>query len=109
MQTRQHIDGTPGLKSIPILGALFRSRDYLQNQTELVVIVTPYVVDPVTEKQLNTPMDRPECRDRQPDDTAWAAQQNVRRAGQLSERRLSRPGWLHRRVELWRVRCGIRL
>lgn len=56
--TRQHIDGTPGLKSIPVLGALFRSRDYIQNQTELVVIVTPYLVDPVSLKQLNTPMDR---------------------------------------------------
>jgi pilus assembly protein CpaC len=56
--TRQNIDGTPGLKSIPVLGALFRSRDYIQNQTELVVIVTPYVVDPVSQKQLNTPMDR---------------------------------------------------
>jgi pilus assembly protein CpaC len=56
--TRQNIDGTPGLKSIPVLGALFRSRDYVQNQTELVVIVTPYVVDPVSQKQLNTPMDR---------------------------------------------------
>jgi len=57
-QTRQNIDGTPGLKSIPVLGALFRSRDYIQNQTELVVIVTPYVVDPVSKKQLNTPLDR---------------------------------------------------
>jgi pilus assembly protein CpaC len=56
--TRQNIDGTPGLKSIPVLGALFRSRDYIQNQTELVVIVTPYVVDPVSQKQLVTPGDR---------------------------------------------------
>ena len=56
--TRQHVDGTPGLKNIPVLGALFRSRDYIQNQTELVVIVTPYIVDPVNQKQLNTPMDR---------------------------------------------------
>jgi pilus assembly protein CpaC len=56
--TRQNIDGTPGLKSIPVLGALFRSRDYIQNQTELVVIVTPYVVDPVTQKQLVLPTDR---------------------------------------------------
>ncbi|MFO0993550.1 MAG: type II and III secretion system protein family protein [Hyphomicrobiales bacterium] len=56
--TRQNIDGTPGLKNIPVLGALFRSRDFIQNQTELVVIVTPYVVDPVNQKQLATPMDR---------------------------------------------------
>jgi pilus assembly protein CpaC len=55
--TRQNIDGTPGLKNLPILGALFRSRDFIQNQTELVVIVTPYVVDPVNEKQLAMPTD----------------------------------------------------
>jgi pilus assembly protein CpaC len=56
-QTKQQINGTPGLKNLPILGALFRSRDYLSNQTELVVIVTPFIVDPVSDKQLATPMD----------------------------------------------------
>jgi pilus assembly protein CpaC len=56
--TRQNIDGTPGLKNVPVLGALFRSRDYIQNQTELVVIVTPYVVDPTSNKQITTPLDR---------------------------------------------------
>ena len=55
--TRQLVDGTPGLKKLPILGALFRSRDYINNQTELVVIVTPYLVGSVAEKQLNTPVD----------------------------------------------------
>jgi pilus assembly protein CpaC len=55
--TRQSIDGTPGLRKLPILGALFRSRDYAQNQTELVVIVTPYLVGSVAEKQLATPAD----------------------------------------------------
>ena len=56
--TRQPIDGTPGLKKLPVLGALFRSRDYTSNQTELVVIVTPYLVGSVAEKQLATPADR---------------------------------------------------
>lgn len=56
--TRQLVDGTPGLKKLPVLGALFRSRDYKQNQTELVVIVTPYLVGSVTERQLSTPLDR---------------------------------------------------
>ncbi len=56
--TRQLVDGTPGLKKLPVLGALFRSRDYTQNQTELVVIVTPYLVGSVAEKQLATPIDR---------------------------------------------------
>ncbi len=55
--TRQLVDGTPGLKKLPVLGALFRSRDYTSNQTELVVIVTPYLVGSVAEKQLNTPAD----------------------------------------------------
>jgi pilus assembly protein CpaC len=55
---RQTIDATPGLKKLPVLGALFRSRDYTNDQTELVVIVTPYLVGSVTEKQLSTPVDR---------------------------------------------------
>ena len=56
--TRQQIDATPGLKKLPVLGALFRSRDYTSNETELVVIVTPYLVGSVAEKQLSTPADR---------------------------------------------------
>lgn len=56
--TRQLVDGTPGLKKLPVLGALFRSRDYKHNQTELVVIVTPYLVGSVAERQLSTPVDR---------------------------------------------------
>ena len=56
--TRQTIEGTPGLKKLPVLGALFRSRDFVSNQSELVVIVTPYLVGSVAEKQLSTPVDR---------------------------------------------------
>ena len=56
--TDQQINGTPGLKDLPVLGALFRSRAFAKNQTELVVIVTPYMVNPVNEKQLATPADR---------------------------------------------------
>jgi pilus assembly protein CpaC len=52
---RTDITGTPGLKDLPILGALFRSRDFQQNQSELVVIVTPYVVNPVQEEELALP------------------------------------------------------
>jgi pilus assembly protein CpaC len=54
---RADITGTPGLKDLPILGVLFRSRDFQQNQTELVVIVTPYIVNPVNEQQLAMPTD----------------------------------------------------
>ncbi|MDE2384158.1 MAG: type II and III secretion system protein family protein [Alphaproteobacteria bacterium] len=53
--TRQTINGTPGLKKIPVLGALFRSREFISNQTELVVLVTPHIVRSVAQKQLEVP------------------------------------------------------
>lgn len=53
--TRQTVNGTPGLKKLPILGALFRSRDFINNQTELVVMVTPHIVRSVAQKQLESP------------------------------------------------------
>ena len=56
--TKQSMAGLPGAKNLPVLGALFRSRDYLKNETELVVIVTPYLVNSVNEKQLAMPTDR---------------------------------------------------
>lgn len=55
---RQDINGIPGMKDVPILGTLFRSRDYQRNETELVVMVTPIIVKPVSEKQIATPLDR---------------------------------------------------
>ena len=56
-QTKQAINGLPGLDSLPILGALFRSQDFVNNQTELMVIVTPYVVRAVAQKELSRPDD----------------------------------------------------
>ena len=56
--TRQSINGVPGVKSLPILGALFRSRDFASKRTELMIMVTPYIVTPVNEKQFVTPVDR---------------------------------------------------
>jgi pilus assembly protein CpaC len=56
-QTKQQINGVPGLMQLPILGSLFKSRDYINNQTELMVIVTPYVVRAVAQKQLSRPDD----------------------------------------------------
>jgi pilus assembly protein CpaC len=41
------IDKTPGLGDVPVLGALFRSNGWKRNETELVVIITPYLVKPV--------------------------------------------------------------
>lgn len=56
-ETRQNLDGVPGVQNVPVLGALFRSRDYENQETELVVIVTPYLVDPVNGRNLQTPAD----------------------------------------------------
>ena len=53
--TRQNINGTPGLKKLPILGNLFRSREFISNETELVVIVTPYLVKSTALNALVTP------------------------------------------------------
>lgn len=56
-ESRQSIDGTPGLKDVPGLGAAFRNRDDLTSQQELVIIVTPYLVDPTHPDKLQTPID----------------------------------------------------
>jgi pilus assembly protein CpaC len=56
-QTKQAINGLPGLSTLPVLGTLFRSRDYVNNQTELMVIVTPYIVRAVAPKDLSRPDD----------------------------------------------------
>jgi pilus assembly protein CpaC len=56
-QTKQDITGFPGLMQLPVLGTLFKSRDYLNNLTELVVLVTPYIVRAVAEKNLSRPDD----------------------------------------------------
>ena len=56
--TKQNLNGIPGIKDVPILGTLFRSRDFENEETELVVIITPYIVDPVARDQLSAPDDR---------------------------------------------------
>jgi len=56
-QTKQAINGLPGLQQVPVLGTLFRSRDYVNHQSELMVLVTPYVVRAVAQKQLSKPDD----------------------------------------------------
>ena len=56
-QTKQAINGMPGVDQIPIFGQLFRSQDYINRQTELMVIVTPYVVRAVAQKELSRPDD----------------------------------------------------
>ena len=55
--TKGNIDAFPGLKDMPVLGALFRSRDFQNNETELVVIASAYLVDPTHESKLAMPTD----------------------------------------------------
>lgn len=62
---RDTITKYPWLGDIPILGALFRSNDFKQNNSELVIIVTPYVVEPTSTAEQSTPIDNL----REPSDT----------------------------------------
>ncbi len=54
---RENIDKVPGIDQIPIMGALARSRDFLSNQTELVIIATVHLVRPTSRDRLQTPVD----------------------------------------------------
>jgi pilus assembly protein CpaC len=53
----QNIQKFPGLGNVPVIGALFRSDKFERNESELVVIVTPYIVRPVSDKRLLAPTD----------------------------------------------------
>lgn len=55
--TKQDIDRFPALGQMPVLGALFRSRDFQNNETELVVLASAYLVDPTHESKLAAPTD----------------------------------------------------
>ncbi len=55
--SRQTINGLPGLMNLPILGALFRSRDYQRKETELMIIVTPYIAKSVKPSEVAKPTD----------------------------------------------------
>lgn len=50
------IKGFPFLQDVPILGALFRSTQFQRNETELVIIVTPFMVDPISKRKLAMPL-----------------------------------------------------
>jgi pilus assembly protein CpaC len=56
-ETKHNINGLPGLMELPVLGPLFKSNDYINQRTELVVLVTPYVVRAVAQKDLSRPDD----------------------------------------------------
>jgi pilus assembly protein CpaC len=55
--SKQTINGLPVLLDLPILGALFRSNDYQKQETELMIIVTPYIVKPAKPDEISRPTD----------------------------------------------------
>ncbi|WP_026379888.1 type II and III secretion system protein family protein [Afifella pfennigii] len=56
-ETRRAVSGFPGLQKLPVLGALFSSKDFLRSESELVIIITPYVVKPTSPGELARPDD----------------------------------------------------
>ncbi len=56
-ETRATVDQLPGVKELPVLGALFRSTDFRRSESELVIAVTPYIVDPVKGGDIKLPTD----------------------------------------------------
>jgi pilus assembly protein CpaC len=56
-QTKQAVNGLPGVDQLPVLGQLFRSQDFVNSETELMVLVTPYIVRAVAQKELSRPDD----------------------------------------------------
>lgn len=56
-ELRQTANQYPFLADIPILGTLFRSDDFQRSETELLIVVTPYLVRPVNDRQLALPTD----------------------------------------------------
>ncbi len=55
--TKQVLEEFPGIGNMPVLGALFRSRDFQNNETELVVLVSAYLVNPTAESKFAAPTD----------------------------------------------------
>ncbi|MGY6643958.1 MAG: type II and III secretion system protein family protein [Salinarimonas sp.] len=56
-RTGQTVAGMPGLMNLPILGALFRSRDYQRQETELMILVSPYIAKPMEQAEAARPDD----------------------------------------------------
>jgi pilus assembly protein CpaC len=54
-QTRKSVEGVPGMRDLPVLGQLFRSDDFIRAETEMVVIVTPYLVAAAGRQDLRLP------------------------------------------------------
>jgi pilus assembly protein CpaC len=56
-RTEQNFNRFPGLGELPVLGALFRSTRFRRNETELVIVVTPFLVQPMNGQRVATPID----------------------------------------------------
>jgi pilus assembly protein CpaC len=56
-RSRQSLDALPGLMNLPVIGSLLRSRDFQNGESELVIIVTPYLVKPTNANEQQTPID----------------------------------------------------
>lgn len=56
-ETSNNISKTPGIGNVPVLGSLFKSRKFLRNESELVIVVTPYLVKPVNASDIRLPTD----------------------------------------------------
>ncbi|HRI92910.1 MAG TPA: type II and III secretion system protein family protein [Accumulibacter sp.] len=56
-QSRQQINGLPALMNVPILGTMFRSRDFQRNETELMILVQPFIAKPSDPGQIAKPDD----------------------------------------------------
>lgn len=55
--SRSVINALPGLGDLPILGALFRSNQFIRGDSELVILITPYLVEPAVSKEMMLPTD----------------------------------------------------
>jgi len=51
------VEKVPGAGDIPVLGALFKSNGWRRNETELMIVITPYLVKPVSDSQIVLPTD----------------------------------------------------
>jgi pilus assembly protein CpaC len=58
-QLTQDLDKFPLLAEVPVLGAIFTSERFRRNETELVILITPYLVKPTANRTMATPLDRP--------------------------------------------------
>ncbi len=58
-QMAQELDMLPGLGEVPVLSALFSSERFRRTETELVILITPYLVKPTQNRRVATPLDRP--------------------------------------------------